>query len=117
MVDLANFQQINVLANEQSNITAALERFGQGWRIVGLELGPPDAPMPGMPGMPGMPVPTRGMEYPPQMVTTIKAALQARLEAVTKTLAELGVTGTIQAARAPQPGPQGPQAPLQKGKP
>ena len=99
MVDLTDIPQATALVNEKQSITVALDNLERGGRIVAMTIAPPQPePQEGQPPMPltpmmGAMVPTQSIEYPAQMITSIKAALSARRDAITKELAEMGVTG------------------------
>lgn len=99
MVDLANIPQATALANEKQSITTALDNLEKGGRIVAMRIAPkpPEQPegAPPAPTFPmmGVEVPTASIDYPPQMVTSIKQALSQRRDAIAKELADLGITG------------------------
>lgn len=99
MVDIADVPQVNALTGEKQAISAALDNLEQGGRIVAMRIAPkpPEQPegAPPMPTFPmmGVEVPTASIDYPPQMVTSIKQALTQRREAIAKELAGMGVTG------------------------
>lgn len=89
MVDVANITRAQGLVGEHQSIVAALERLDEGGRIVAMSIADAaDAPV-----MTWVTVPTSFIEYPPQMVTSIKSALSARRDAIQSELAKLGITG------------------------
>lgn len=100
MVSLTDFQNATMLAAEYRSLDAAFAALEGGGRIVAMEIAaalpatpggtaqPPTPPMPMM----GMRVSTQGMDYPAQMITSIKSMLQARRDALKKQLADLGVS-------------------------
>ena len=96
MVDLADVPQMQALVGEKQSISMALDNLKQGGKIVAMEIAPPQPEQPeGAPPMPppfGARVPTTEIDYPPQMVTGIEAAFEARLKEIADELAKLGVT-------------------------
>lgn len=101
MVELANVPQVGGSVADYQSILRALDTLEQGGRIVAMEIAAPaPPPVEGAPRVAfGARVSTEGMEYPPQMVASIKTLLQARRDALKKQLADLGVTGLDQAAQ------------------
>lgn len=98
MVDVADFTQINNLMAESQSIGAALDALTAGGRIIRMlvEREPRTPDMPDDYQIPWVMVLTQGMDYPPQMVTSIKNALTARQGDIAKALADMGVTDTNQ---------------------
>lgn len=84
--------QISRLTSEWASINRAVELFDMGARITNLMLA--TVPSPGVPGQ--LPqagsVSTEYMNYPPQMVDTIKSLLATRKGEIEGELANLGVT-------------------------
>lgn len=105
MVELTQFQNASMLVEEFKAIDVALDNLEQGGRIVSMSIAPPEGELPEgtpkPPPMPGAPVSTRGVDYPPAMVTAIKTALGQRQDALAKQLTDMGVTGFQ--ARTAQP--------------
>lgn len=106
MVELADVSQAMALKSELQSISVALDNFDKGGRIVAMSIAPP-LPQPAEPpeGAPPVPPPpallppvgvtvsTVDIDYPPQMVASIKQALTQRRDAIAKQLAGMGVTG------------------------
>jgi len=86
MVDKADIVRAGELVSEFQQVTAALELFAADGRIVQMSVAGPTGPW--------VQVDTREIPYPPEMVTGLRAAMQARQSAITQELASLGVTGT-----------------------
>lgn len=96
MVDLANVTQAMVLKGELQSISVALDNLEKGGRIIAMSIAPPvpEQPEGGTPITPsGVEVSTTSIEYPPQMVTSIKQALTARQAEIAKELSGMGITG------------------------
>lgn len=95
MVDIARFQSAAVLVDEYKALGIALDNLERGGRIVAMSIaGPvPELPegAPEPPPDPGATVPTRSIDYPPQMVTAIRAALEQRRGEIAQELTDLGV--------------------------
>lgn len=94
-MEYSNIDKINALIQERRSITAAMQSFDQGGRILGMSVGrPPPPDMAGRPGfMMGAIVDVGHMDYPPQMVDQIRSSFAARQQAITNELQQLGVQG------------------------
>jgi hypothetical protein len=104
-MDRADLTRVNALYEEARLIVSALGNFSNGGRIIAMTVSPAaqiDVPpaVPGITGMAGPPifgmsitVPTSSIEYPPQMVTSIRTALEQRRAAILAELTQLGMTG------------------------
>lgn len=95
-MDVKDIAKVNALSGEKRAIQVALETFDAGGRIVAISVG--HAPVEGELPRPtalimGGAVPTMYIDYPPQMVDSIKMSFRTRLSAITDELEELGVTG------------------------
>lgn len=94
-MDFANIPQLGALMSEHQRIVSGLDNLGKGGRIVAMQIAmaarPPE--LPEQAPMPTVVVSTDQMEYPPQMVEAIKAALAVRRDAIAAQLTEMGVTG------------------------
>ena len=99
MVDVTDITAANSLMNEDQQITAALNNLNNGGRITSMTIdGPPDE------ANVMATVPTGYIQYPPQMVAGIKAALEGRQHEIDQQLADMGFTGTGgRSARAHSP--------------
>ena len=104
MVDLSDIGRINDLYAEANSIDSAVAGFDAGGSIVALVISYPSGTgsAPSGSDQPdvspvtietSITVSTRGMQYPPQMVDTIKGFLTTRRAAINNELAQLGVTG------------------------
>lgn len=90
MVDFAQIPTANALMSELQRVSAGLDNLEKGGRIIGMQIAMADPPEG---SVPSVYVSTEGIDYPPQMIEAIKAALTARRTAVAKELADMGVTG------------------------
>ena len=103
MVDFAHLSDATALMNEITNIGTALDNFDAGGRIIAMTISGPqtgDTPNPTT----SIAIPTAFIDYPPQMVDAIRAALDARRDEITQQLSDLGVTNVdpgLRAAPAP----------------
>lgn len=98
MVDVTNLTQASGLMGEYQALGMALDNLENGGRIVAMEIAAPispDSPEQAPPPM-GMRISTQGMDYPPQMVTSIKSVLTARQDEIAKQLSAIGITGMNQ---------------------
>jgi len=95
-MDRSNLQQVNMLYGEVRAIDMALQGFNNGGRIVQMSVSPGPLPeddeaMRGI--MTGIAVDVSRIDYPPQMVESIRISVQQRLAAINTELQNLGVTG------------------------
>lgn len=87
MVDRTNLQHVNQLYYELQQIRQAITNFDNGGHIASMIIiGADDS-------IPSAIIPTRDWDYPTQMVTQIKALLNARVQEIVNELDELGLTG------------------------
>lgn len=106
MVDLAKVPNVSVLVDEFNAIGRALNNFDNGGRIVAMQVSAPAPQTRDQEGGPpplmafGVTVPTTTIDYPPQMVTTIKNSLESRRNEIAQELQDIGVTGIDVQARA-----------------
>ena len=106
-MNYTDLQKAQSLSQERQTLTRAIDNFSKGGKIVALTVAPPmpeqppDMPPmpPKPPGMMGTSVSTTDMNYPQQMVDSIKGSLQARLDAVVAELNTLGVSRAPEATR------------------
>lgn len=94
MMDPANIQRAAELYAEMRQINRAVEVIDANGMITAVVLTTTSLP----PDTPDSPVhststtiPTEGLQYPPQMIATIKAQLEERKAAINRELEELGV--------------------------
>lgn len=101
MTDYSNVPQTNALYTEQQQVRAAMTYLTNGGVMSSMTIGPPPIP----PYDPNNPVPTPQMmgmavtivlptPTDPDLINAAMAALQARDDAITQELADLGVTNT-----------------------
>lgn len=88
MVDINAIGRAAQLVDEKNRINYAIQNFDHGGRIVQMEVGGPQ------PNMGIVSISTVYMDYPDQMVDSIKQLFARRLAEIQKELDGLGVTGT-----------------------
>ena len=88
MVDFAAIQRANDMRIESEQIALALQNLDHGGRIVQMAIAgaPDDATITAS-------VATGYIDYPQQMVTAIKTALEARQNDINRELSDMGFTG------------------------
>lgn len=93
-MNYGDVQRVNQLVNEKQAIQRAIANFDAGGRIVSMSIAQPQngGAFP-VPLAAAATVTTNYIEYPPQMVTAIKAALDGRVKAIEAELNQLGITG------------------------
>lgn len=88
-MDINDVGRATQLVDEKNRINYAIQNFDHGGRIVQMAVGGPQATM----GM--VQLSTIYMDYPPQMLDSIKQLFARRLAEIQKELDELGVTGSL----------------------
>jgi hypothetical protein len=86
MVDRSNLAQVNALYNELGQIEQGIINLDGGGKISSMDIMGPPGELPAT-------VPAAYIAYPPQMVASIKTALEGRKVQIAGELAALGLTG------------------------